>query len=238
MQSDNLQYLGVRDEIAGRIAGGQFKPGERLPSERQMQVGGGVARGTIREALFQLEAEGVIYRRDRSGWYVSPPPVVYDPTRWEGFMSYVEAQGRRPLTETLSKVEISCDEMLAQIFSRPVGAPMYQIRRRRSIDDRAVLIENIIVDASLAPGLVDHDLDGSLTSVLKTVYGIGVARNKVDMQPCALTRDEAEALRVKSGLPGLSLVRTCFDAQGRVVEFDREYWRHDALKISVDIRVR
>ncbi len=237
-QPESLQYIGVRDDIAARIAGGEFKPGERLPSERQLQIGGGVARGTIREALFQLEAEGVIYRKDRSGWYVSPPPVVYDPTRWEGFMSYVEAQGRRPETETLSKIEIVCDGQLAEIFSRPVGAPMSWIRRRRCIDGRAVLIESIIVDGSLAPGLVDHDLDGSLTSVLKQVYGIGVARNKVDMQPCALTRDVAEALRVKSGLPGLSLVRTCYDAQGRVVEFDREYWRHDALKISVDIRVR
>mgnify|MGYP000176179406 FL=1 len=237
-QPESLQYLGVRDDIAARIAAGEFKPGERLPSERQLQVGGGVARGTVREALFQLEAEGVIYRKERSGWYVSPPPVVYDPTRWEGFMSYVEAQGRRPETETLSKVEITCDGVLSQIFSRPVGAPLYWIRRRRSIDGRAVLIESIIVDGARAPGLIEHDLNGSLTSVLKSVYGIGVARNKVDMRPCALTRDEAEALRVKSGLPGLSLVRTCYDAQGNVVEFDREYWRHDALTVSVDIRVR
>lgn len=237
-QPESLQYIGVRDDIAARITAGEFKPGERLPSERQLQIGGGVARGTVREALFQLEAEGIIYRKDRSGWYVSPPPVVYDPTRWEGFMSYVEAQGRRPETETLSKVEIRCDGILAQIFSRPIGAPMYWIRRRRSIDGRAVLIESIIVDGARAPGLIEHDLNGSLTSVLKSVYGIGVARNKVDMRPCALTRDEAEALRMKSGLPGLSLVRTCYDAQGNVVEFDREYWRHDALTVSVDIRVR
>mgnify|MGYP002775216793 FL=1 len=237
-QPESLQYIGVRDDIAARITAGEFKPGERLPSERQLQIGGGVARGTVREALFQLEAEGIIYRKDRSGWYVSPPPVVYDPTRWEGFMSYVEAQGRRPETETLSKIEITCDGVLSQIFSRPVGAPLYWIRRRRSIDGRAVLIESIIVDGARAPGLIEHDLNGSLTSVLKSVYGIGVARNKVDMRPCALTRDEAEALRVKSGLPGLSLVRTCYDAQGNVVEFDREYWRHDALTVSVDIRVR
>ena len=58
------------------------------------------------------------------------------------------------------------------------------------------------------------------------------------MRPCALTRGEAEALRVKSGLPGLSLMRTCYDAQGNVVEYDQEYWRHDALTVSVDIRVR
>ncbi|WEK40075.1 MAG: UTRA domain-containing protein [Candidatus Brevundimonas colombiensis] len=237
-QPDGLHYLGMRDAIAARIAGGELKPGERLPSERQLQIGGGVARGTIREALFQLEAEGLIYRKDRSGWYVSPPPVVYDPTRWEGFMSYVEAQGRHPTTETLSKTEIACTPALSAVFGRPVGAPLYRIRRRRSVDGRAVLVETIVVDAALAPDLLGHPLDGSLTSVLKSAYNIAVARNRVDMQPCALTRGEAEALQVKSGLPGLNVVRTSYDAQGRVVEFDREYWRHDALKISVDIRVR
>lgn len=230
-----LHYLNMRDYIADRIAAGDLKPGARLPSERDLQTGAGVARGTIREGLFQLEAEGVIYRKDRSGWYVSPPPVVYDPTRWEGFMSYVEAQGRTPATETLGKTEIACDALLAEVFQRPIGAPMYLIRRRRYIDGRAVLVESIVVDPAMAPGVLAHDLDRSLTSILKSAYNIAVARNRVEMQPCALIRDEAEALKVKSGLPGLSVVRTSYDAQGRVVEFDREYWRHDALKISVDI---
>lgn len=237
-QPDVHNYLGMRDHIAARIAAGDLKPGERLPSERQLQTSAGVARGTIREGLFQLEAEGVIYRKDRSGWYVSPPPVVYDPTRWEGFMSFVEAQGRRPTTETLSKTEIACDDLLAQVFSRPIGSPMYLIRRRRYIDGRAVLVESIVVDAATAPGLIERSLDQSLTSILKSEYNIAVTRNVVDMQPCALIRDEAEALRVKSGLPGLSVTRTSFDAKGRVVEFDREHWRHDALRVSVDIRVR
>jgi len=233
-----LHYLNMRDYIAARIEAGTLPPGARLPSERELQAGAGVARGTIREALFQLEAEGVIYRKDRSGWYVSPPPVVYDPTRWEGFMSYVEAQGRTPLTETLATSEVPCDPFLAEVFGKAAGAAMYLIRRRRYIDGRAVLVENIVVDPALAPGLLEHDLDRSLTSVLKSAYNISVARNRVEMRPCALTREEAEALKVKSGLPGLNVVRTSYDGQGRVVEFDREFWRHDALKVSVDIRVR
>jgi DNA-binding GntR family transcriptional regulator len=233
-----LHYLNVRDYIAAPILAGELPPGARLASERELQGGAGVARGTIREALFQLEAEGVIYRKERSGWYVSPPPIVYDPTRWEGFMSYVEAQGREPATETLAKTEIPCDAYLSSVFGKPVGAPLFLIRRRRYVDRRAVLVENIVVDPAIAPDLLAHDLDRSLTSVLKSAYNISVARNRVDMRPCALTGEEAEALKIKSGLPGLSVVRTSYDGQGRVVEFDREYWRHDALKVSVDIRVR
>jgi DNA-binding GntR family transcriptional regulator len=236
--ADGLQYLGLRNLIAARIAAGELKSGDRLPSERQLQAASRIARGTIREGLFQLEAEGLIYRRDRSGWYVSPSPIVYDPTRWEGFISYVEAQGRRPATETLDATEIAADGLLAGVFGRPLDAPLYLIRRRRYIDGRAVLVEHIVVDVALAPGLLRFSFDKSLTSILKAEYGLAVTQNKIEMQPCALIGWEAEALKLKSGLPGLKVVRTSYDAAGRVVEFDREYWRHDALKISVEARVR
>lgn len=234
---DGPQYLSLRDDIAARIVRGDLRPGDKLPSERGLQGGLGMARGTVRQGLFQLEAEGVIYRRDRSGWYVSPPPVVYDPTRWDGFMAYVEAQDRRPSTEVISIETIAAEPLLADIFARPLGAALYRIHRRRYVDDRAVLVERIVVDAALAPDLLRFSLDQSLTTILKSNYGLSVARNHVRMQPCALTGYEAEALGVKSGLPGLAVQRTSYDAQGRVVEFDQEYWRHDAVRISVDIRV-
>jgi DNA-binding GntR family transcriptional regulator len=236
--ADGLHYLELRDTIAARIAAGELRPGDRLPSERALQASIRIARGTIREGLAQLEAEGLIYRKDRSGWYVSPAPIVYDPTRWEGFISYVEAQGRVPATETLDATEIAADALLAGVFDRPRGAPLYLIRRRRHIDDRPVLFEYIVVDVALAPDLLRFSFDQSLTSILKSHYGLSVTRNKVEMQPCALTGREAAALRLKPGLPGLNVVRTSYDAQGRVVEFDREYWRHDALRISVEARVR
>ncbi|WP_426023778.1 UTRA domain-containing protein [Brevundimonas sp. PWP3-1b1] len=237
-KSEGLHYLIVRDDIAARIAAGDLKPGDKLPSERRLQDEVGMARGTVRAGLFQLEAEGVIYRRDRSGWYVSPPPVIYDPTRWEGFMSYVEAQGRNPTTEVISAEPIVADPLLAEVFSRSPGAALFMIRRRRYVDGRAVLVERIVVDAALAPDVLRFSLDQSLTSILKTEYGLSVVRNQVSMQPCALTGYEAEALRLKSGLPGLAVQRISYDAQGRVVEFDHEYWRHDAVRISVETRVR
>ena len=234
---DQPHYLSIRDHIVRRIESGDLPRGAKLPSERQLQSGAGIARGTIREALFQLEAEGLIYRRDRSGWYVTPPAIIYDPTRWAGFMTYVAEQGRVPTTETLSKTLSPASPDAADIFGLAPGAPLYALRRRRSIDGRAVLVEDIRVSPALAPDLLRHPLDTSLTQVLRHEYGVSVARNRVDMWPCALTKTEAEALAAKPGTPGLLVVRTSFDAQGRVVEYDREYWRHDAMRIHVDIGV-
>ncbi|MCW2410728.1 MULTISPECIES: UTRA domain-containing protein [unclassified Sphingobium] len=232
------QYLALRDRIAEGIDAGKLPPGTRLPSERQLQTESGAARGTIREALFQLEAEGLIYRRDRSGWYVSPPPVTYDPTRWAGFMTYVTEQGRLPATETLSTEEIPAASAVADIFRVAPGSRLFMISRRRSIDRRPVLVERIMVDCALAPGLLDHDLNGSLTQILSNRYGLSVARNRVDMRPCALVKSAADGLSVKTGTPGLLVVRTSFDEQGRVIEYDQEFWRHDAIRVHVDTSVK
>ena len=230
------QYLALRNLIAAQIEAGGFAGG-KLPSERFLQNDSGAARGTIREALFQLEAEGLIYRRDRSGWYVSPLPITYDPTRWESFVSYVSEQGRTPATETLETQAVPASDKTAAVFGLEPEAPLFLIRRRRRVDGRPVLIERIRVDPALAPGLLDHDLNSSLTGILRSHYGITVARNRVTMQPCGLLREVAEALGVKSGTPGLLIVRTSFDRAGRVVEYDQEYWRADAIRIHVDMKV-
>lgn len=229
-------YVALRDQIAARIETGELPRGEKLPSERQMQDGAGIARGTIREALFQLEAEGLIYRRDRSGWYVSPEAVTYDPTRWAGFMTYVAEQGRRPETQTLSSVETPAGDA-GRLLGVDPTAKIYLITRRRLVDGRPVLVERIMVNPGLAPDLFRFSLDGSLTRILKAEYGVEVVRNRVDMRPCALIRDEAAALGVKSGTPGLKVVRSSFDKDGKVVEYDQEFWRHDAVRIHVDTEV-
>lgn len=231
-------YLTLRDQIANAIAMGKLPAGARLPSERQLQTDTGTARGTIREALFQLEAEGLIYRRDRSGWYVSPPAITYDPTRWTGFMAYVIEQQRVPSTEVLSIDSMAASSGVADIFRVAPGTPLHHVTRRRSIDDRAVLIERIVVNPALAPGLERHDLANSLTRILGAEYGLTVVRNRVDMRPCALTTSIAEMLNAKPGTPGLLVVRTSLDADGRVVEYDHEYWRHDAIRVHVDLDIR
>jgi len=234
--TETHHYIALRDQIARRIETGELVPGVKLPSERQMQEAAGLARGTIREALFQLEAEGLIYRRDRSGWYVCPEPVVYDPTRWAGFMTYVAEQARRPETRTLSTVEAPGGEAGRNVGVAPDGN-VFLITRRRLIDDRPVLVERIMVNPAMAPGLFQHSLDGSLTQILRVFYGIEVVRNRVDMRPCALVGDKAVALGVKPGTPGLKVLRSSFDGAGRVVEYDEEYWRHDAVRVQVDIGV-
>ncbi len=130
----------------------------------------------------------------------------------------------------------SATEAKADVFRLAAGAPLHVINRLRTIDGRPVMVERIWVKPVLAPGLLDRPLDGSLTRILKTDYGLVIILNRIDMRPCALEADVGAALGGRAGLAGLMIVRTSFDAEGRLVEYDREYWR-DAIRIHIDLAV-
>ena len=53
-------YQAVRDEVLDRIRSGEFRPGDQLPSERDLMHAYGVGRPAVREALQALERDGIV----------------------------------------------------------------------------------------------------------------------------------------------------------------------------------
>ncbi len=229
-------YLRVRDHFASLIETGTLAPQSKLPPERVVSDAFGITRMTIRQAVFQLEAEGLIYRLNRRGWFVSPPRLRYDPTASLSFTENALAQGRVPSTTVLSSESILASAWDREHLGVAASEPVFLIRRVRSIDDRAVLVEHLHLDAKRCPGLLDEPLDRSMTEILADRYGISVRRRRIHMRPTALSEIPAKALGVAVGTPGLYLSRAILDQFNEVVEFDQEIWRHDAIDISVSAK--
>jgi len=68
-------YQQVANTIMASILGGTYKPGQRLPSERDLAAAFKVSRPTIREAMIALEIKGLAESRHGSGIYVSDKPA-------------------------------------------------------------------------------------------------------------------------------------------------------------------
>lgn len=64
---------GVSGSLRALILGGALKPGDRLPSQRDLAEQLGVSRPSVREALTELEAMGLVIVKVGSGVYVAPP---------------------------------------------------------------------------------------------------------------------------------------------------------------------
>ncbi|WP_293264729.1 UTRA domain-containing protein [Neptunomonas sp.] len=234
-RSDTPVYLQVRDQLWQWIQKNQLGSQERLPAERELAKHFNTTRVTIRQALGQLEAEGRIFRSNRRGWYITPRRLTYDPSLDIGFYNNVTEQGLTPGTETLSKFLIEVPDWLTEISGLAEGSSIYYVLRRRSIDHRCVVVEHNYINPKSCPGLLDQDTDLSIWQLLREKYNLVPGQRNIEIFPQALTGDEADALGVNSGSAGLYMQRLTLDKSGVFLEYDREYWLHDALKVIVQV---
>ncbi len=222
-----------RDHFTAMIEAGTLAHGTKLPPERALADEFSITRVTVRQALGRMEAEGLIFRQERKGWFVSPPRVHYDPTANISFTENVTNQGRISGTTILSKHQVPASPWLSTLLGCATGDSVFIINCLRSVDGRVVLVEQIHVSAARCPGLLDHALDQSMTDLLSEKFGIMRHQTNIQMRPTALPETPANALGVGVGTPSLYISRIILDEHGKVNELDQEFWRHDAIDICI-----
>ena len=182
----------------------------------------------------QLEAQGLIYREERRGWFVAPERLTYDLIERSHFHAMVRAQGRVPSTELLSARLQPASAAICARLRLPALSSVVQICRLRRIDGRAVLYAEHYLNPKYFPGILELDLGQSLTEIYARVYGIAYGRVCFEILPTALPAPAAAALKVSAGSPGLHVTRVNSDQHGNLIDCDLEYWRHDAIRIRAE----
>ena len=137
------------------------RPGDRLPSERDLSRRWHAARMTVRSATDALVAEGLVVRRHGSGTYVQAPPVV----RFLGLTSFTQDmrdRGLEPGSRLLDFAVEPADGPVAARLRVPVGDPVHRFSRLRLGSGEPMAIETVWIASALVPGLEPADLDGSL----------------------------------------------------------------------------
>lgn len=229
----NKTYLVLRDILAERIETGGYSPREKLPPERQLAEELNTTRLTLRDALSQLEVEGKVFRMDRRGWFIAGHRLKFDPVQDRGFMTNVSEQGFEPKTELLYFGEKSASPLLAKTLQIKEGKEVYHIQRKRFINNRPVLLEDIFLEKSRYPGLKHIDMSHSLGLVLREVYNAVIHHSDISIKPVAFNELHAKSLCVSPGTPALLINRISYNDSGEVIELDQEYWLSDVLQIEV-----
>ncbi|MBB6634735.1 GntR family transcriptional regulator [Cohnella thailandensis] len=69
--SQSPKYLKLKEEIVSWIAGGRYRPGDKLPSENELSEQFGLSRQTVRQSIGELVQEGWLSREQGKGTFVS-----------------------------------------------------------------------------------------------------------------------------------------------------------------------
>lgn len=222
----------ICNALQEQIEHGLLPPGSKLPAERKLSEVFNTTRITLREALVQLEAQGLIYREERRGWFISPPRLAYDLMRRSHFHAMVQAQGRVPATQVISARLQPAPAVICGLLQLPALSSVIKICRTRRIDERLVLYVEHYLNPDYFPQILELDLNQSLTELYASHYEIHYGQVRFEMVPTALPVEAAGALKVSIGSPGLRIARVNHDQRGRLIDCDLEYWRHDAIHVS------
>jgi DNA-binding GntR family transcriptional regulator len=229
--------LSIRDYILSLIESKALNHQSKLPAERALCERFSISRITLRQALLQLETEGLIYRQHHKGWFVSPPRIIYDPAKNMSFTEYVIKQNREVHNQILSAEKLPATEWMRQSLAmKDHEEEVYVVRRLRSVDRRAVMLEHLYINGTRCQGLLDHPIEQSVSNVLKDHYGLTITRSEVHLHSTALTEAQAADLNVAPGTPAIYVIRTNYDERGEIAIVDQEFWRHDALEITTSSR--
>ena len=114
--------FGLAQELRARIRAGEWRPGERLPSEPELARRRRVSRSSMRAAITMLEEEGYVSRRHGSGTYVTHRPALpNDLGRNFGVSRMIASTGLQPGTVEESAVAVPAPAAVAEALGVEEG---------------------------------------------------------------------------------------------------------------------
>ena len=219
------KYVQTSEMLIREIASGRLLDGERLPPEREMAKSLGLAVGTLRKALTELEMRGLVERIQGSGNYVRHDPKatgVYAFFRLE----LIEGGGL-PTADVIDVAKLSKPDNLPDFGSSPMA---HRIRRLRRLSGTPVALEEIWLDGAWADDLSAAKLSESLYLYYRTALALWIARAEDQVGVDQVPDWAASDFPLSPGTTSGYVERRGMTATGEIAEFSRTWFDSDKCR--------
>ena len=226
-------YLLLRD----RISGGALAAGERLPGEPDLATAYGVSRVTVRRALEQLVAEGLLERRPGVGTFVRVAPVLGSTTLdFSDVFSHLKEMGRRTEVRLLSFDYLVPAAAVAAALGLAPGERAQRAVRVRMLGDAPFSFLTTHVPERLGHTYSEAELASQPLLALLERSGAVVGRARQSIGATLAGPEVAGLLQLEIGAPLLSLTRLVEDEAGRAVEHLHALYRPDRFSFEMQLQ--
>ena len=213
----------------------EYRPGDLLPSERELSDRYGLSRTTVRLALQELERLGLVIRQHGRGTFVADRSAqTTNLSQAYSFSEQMRSMGREPSTTILEFSVIEADKNLAEHMGTRIGERLYKIKRLRSADDMPMMVERSYLPVRKFMTLKRPMLEKkALYDIVEQDFRekIGVAEEEFF---ASIARPaDAHLLDISEGAPVLDLIRTTYNTSHEIVEYPLSVARADQFKYKV-----
>ena len=217
----NLSYETVKVSIQQRIADGGWQPGVRLPSERELVQEFGCARMTVHRALRELEAEGLIERRQGSGSYVAELHPISNLLQVRDIHDEIAERGHVHSTRVCTVAREKAAAEVATAMRLRKGATVYRCQLVHLENGVPIQFEDRHVNPALAPDLLEQDFTQVTPSRVLFEHAPLTQAEQV-VEAVLATHEQAALLDVPAGSALLMVSRRTV-SQGEVASIARLY---------------
>ncbi|MEV8423105.1 GntR family transcriptional regulator [Streptomyces niveus] len=224
----------VSQSLRASILGRRPHDPLRLPTEEQLAAHYGVSVLTMRQALKELEQEGLISRHRRRGTFIEPGARRGAPRRLLGSVDAVVAQQSGDRTTVIGHGRALVPGEVAEYFPGVDEVALYRRLRRDGESGEPVNWAENALRTEVADRLDPADLERwPMTKVLRDVLGVKIGRITDTVEATLADPATAELLQVPLLSPILHYTGVTYDADGQVVDVARIRYRGDRFSFSV-----
>jgi GntR family transcriptional regulator len=226
-------YVQLKDKLLENIRKGTWGQGEQLPTEEEIQKEFNISRTTVRQALRELELEGLIERQAGRGTFVSQPKIQEGTQAFNLDVLEMGEQGLHLVWKIISAGEQVAPEDVARMLGVADGEPVFCLERLRLANDE--VIGHVL--SYISPAFVSQ-IDLSLADKGGTMNYL----TPIGMECCTVSRvvealvpnrQEMRLMNMDRCSPVLVITRLVRTNENQPVEYFRGVYRGDRFRYHI-----
>lgn len=229
-------YTQIKEILRDRILNGTYQAHDQMPSESELTKAFGVSRITVRQALGDLQKEGLIFKIHGKGTYVSKPKAFQNLAKLQGFGEAMTSMGYETLSRVVSQKVVPADKGVALKLSVDEGDLISEIRRVRYLNRSPISLDVTYVPKSVGERLAKEDLaHRDIFLILENDYGYSLGQAELQIEAMLADESLGRLIHLQEGSPVLRIERLTFTTDNQPLDFEYLYYRGDAFQYRLRI---
>lgn len=228
-------YYQLEEQIKKSIESEELRPGDALPSERELSESYQISRMTVRQAITNLVNKGYLFREKGKGTFVTSQKFEQNLQGLTSFTEDMKARNLIPGSKLLHFEIYPADEDIKAKLSLEDDELIYKIKRLRLANDEPIAVETSYLPVKLVPGLTPEILASSIYTYIEKDLQLTIGHASQTVEAAIVDAEDQQHLNINKGVPVLLIQRETFLENGTPLELVRSSYRADRYKFKIDI---
>ena len=228
-------YKKVQKELRKMIISGEYTDGDLLPSENKLSVKYGLSRMTIRNALKNLESEGLIYRHQGKGSVVNNKQKSIELLSIKGFTELMKGKEVDISTVFIEKPEVKMwnKDFYWNLEEKEMNSGCIHFSRVRVMGEKSIMFEDTFIsNIHLRKFCEAPFVNNSLFDTLIVNHNIEITKVNQKFRAISASDELSKRLNIKKGNPILEIIRKLSTSKSGLHIYSFAYCNTDEFTIE------